>query len=127
VLFAIKQPYAWRTDMTETPDTEDFSFTSRDVTGLIRVLSSMAGELTRGQWGLLVSIFATAAGNVEVGEDKTRGKFSGIKIDGGAITDPRNKKIADLRKQLQKAYMPGKPPGAPLNDMITPPKKKPGP
>ncbi len=113
--------------MTETPDTDDVSFTSRDVTGLIRVLSNMAGELTRGQRGLLLSIFAAAAGNVEVSEDKTRGKFSGIKIDGGGITDPGNKKIADLRRQLQKAYMPGKPPGAPLNDMIVPPKKKPGP
>lgn len=109
--------------MTETPDTSDISFSHRDVEGLITALSKMAGQgqLTRGQWGLLLSIFAAAAGDVEVGEDKTKGTFSGVKIDGGAITYPRNKDVKELRNQLRRAHMPAKRPGAPLQSMIVPP------
>ena len=107
-------------------ETKDFPITNRDVVGLINALSEMAGKLTRGQWGLLLSILAAAAGNVEVGEDTTKGTFSGVKVDGGVITSPRNKNVQELRKQLQKAYMPAKPPGAPLGSMVTPPKKSGG-
>jgi hypothetical protein len=115
--------------MTETSETSDFSFSGRDFEELIRALSNMAGELSKEQWGLLLSIFAAAASNVEVAVSKNerRGKFSGVKIDGGVvITDPKDKGIEELRKQLQKAYVPGNPPGTPpnmsLGDMVTPPK-----
>jgi hypothetical protein len=113
--------------MTETPDTSDISFTKRDVDGLINALAKMAGQLTRGQWGLLLSIFAAAASNVELDEDKTKGTFPGVKIDGGMVTVPRNKTVVDLRKQLRAAHMPARKPGAPLQTMIVPPIPSPPP
>ncbi len=110
--------------MTETPDTGDFSFERTDVEGLIDILSKTAPKLTEGQWGLLVSLFAIAAGNVELDDnDTSKGTFSGVKVDGGAITSPKNKEVEELRRQLQQAHMPAKLPGAPLGDMVTPPKK----
>jgi hypothetical protein len=102
------------------PQTEDFTITNRDVEGLIRVLGEMAEKLTRGEWGLLLSILAAAAGNVEVGEDTTTGKFSGVSVGGEVITEPRNKEVEELLGQLRKAHMPAKPPGGPLLDMVTP-------
>ena len=62
------------------PQTEDFTITNRDVEGLIRVLGEMAEKLTRGEWCLLLSILAAGAVNVEVGEDTTEGKFSGVSV-----------------------------------------------
>lgn len=109
------------------PETEDFLITYGDVEGLIDTLSEIADKLPRGQWGLLLSIFAASPSNLEVGDDKTRGTFSGIKIDGGVITYPRNKKVEELRRQLREAHMPGKSPSGPFKDMIIPPKKKPRP
>jgi hypothetical protein len=108
------------------PETKDFTITNRDVVGLINALSEMAVKLTRGQWGLLLSILAAAAGNVEVGEDNTKGTFSGVgvKVDGGVITYPRNKDVKELRRQLRAAYMPAKEPGAPLAAHIVPPPPK---
>jgi hypothetical protein len=113
--------------MTETRDTTDFRFTSEDVEELIDALSRMvvSDHLPKEQWGLLLSIFAAAAPSVEV-EDETEGKFSGVKVEGGVIEDPKNKEVKELRKQLQKAYMPAKEPGAPLGDMVSPPKTGPG-
>jgi hypothetical protein len=109
--------------MTETPDTGDYSFERTDVEGLIDVLSKTAPKLTEGQWGLLVSLFAIAAGNVKVDDnDTSKGMFPGVKVDGGMITAPKNKEVDELRRQLQKAHMPARPPGAPLGDMVTPPK-----
>jgi hypothetical protein len=105
---------------------KDFPITNRDVVGLINALSEMSVKLTRGQWGLLLSILAASAGNVEVGEDKTKGTFPGVRVDGGVITDPRNKTVQELREQLQKAHMPAKQPGAPLGSMVSPPKTGPG-
>jgi hypothetical protein len=112
--------------MTETPDTADFSFTHRDVDGLIGALSRMAVRLPKGEWGLLLSIFAAAAPNVDIGEDKTKGTFSGVKVVGGVIEDPKDKRVEALREQLQNAHMPAKPPGAPLGDMVSPPQTPPG-
>jgi hypothetical protein len=112
--------------MTETPDTADFSFTNRDVEGLIDALSRMAVKLPKEEWGLLLSIFAAAAVTLEVGEDGTEGRFSEVKVVGGVIEDPKDKRVVALREQLQKAHMPAKPPGAPLGDMISPPKTSPG-
>ena len=40
----------------------------------------MAEKLTRGEWCLLLSILAAGAVNVEVGEDTTEGKFSGVSV-----------------------------------------------
>ena len=108
------------------PEKQDFPITNRDVVGLINALSKMAGNLTKGQWGLLLSILAAAAGNVEVSENKTMGKFSGVQVDGGVVTSPRNKDVKELREQLQKAHMPAKQPGAPLGSMVSPPKTGPG-
>jgi hypothetical protein len=108
--------------MTETPDTGDFSFERTDVEGLITVLSKTAPELTKGQWGLLVSLFALAAGNVKVDDnDTSKGTFPGVKVDGEAISAAKNKEVDELRKQLRNAHMPGREPGAPLGDMIVPP------
>ena len=112
--------------MTETPDTVNFSFTNRDVDGLIGALSRMAVKLPKGEWGLLLSIFAAAAPNVDIGEDNTKGTFSGVKVVGGVIEDPKDKRVEALRKQLQNAHMPAKPPGAPLGDMVSPPQTPPG-
>ena len=70
------------------PEKQDFPITNRDVVGLIDALSKMAGKLTRGQWGLLLSILAAAAGNVKVSESKTEGTFSGVQVDGGVVTLP---------------------------------------
>lgn len=112
--------------MTEKPETVDFSFNKQDAMGLIDVLSGVAGKLTRRQWGLLLSIFAAAADHVEVSpkETRTRGKISGVKVDGGVITDPRNREVEELRKQLLKAYMPARPRHGGFGDMVSPPKKK---
>jgi hypothetical protein len=112
--------------MTETPDTANFSFTYRDVDGLIGALSRMAVRLPKGEWGLLLSIFAAAAGNVDIGEDKTKGTFSGVKVVGGVIEDPKDKRVEALREQLQNAHMPAKAPGAPLGFMVSPPQTPPG-
>jgi len=112
--------------MTEIPDTANFSFTNRDVEGLIDALSRMAVKLPKGEWGLLLSVFAAAAGNVDIGEDKTKGTFSGVKVAGGVIEDPKDKGVKALREQLQRAHMPAKPPSAPLGDMVSPPKTSPG-
>jgi hypothetical protein len=105
-------------------ETEDFTITNRDVEGLTRVLGQIADKLTKGEWGLLLSILAAAAGNVEVGEDTTKGTFSGVSVEGGVITEPRNKEIEELLEQLRKARMPAKPPGQTLGFMVTPPKNK---
>ena len=109
--------------MTETPDTADFQFTSEDVDELTDALSRMvvSDHLPKEQWGLLLAIFAAAARSVQV-EDETEGKFSGVKVDGGVIEDPKNKGVKELRAQLRKAYVPGGPPEKPLRDMIQPPK-----
>ena len=114
--------------MTETPDTADFRFNREDFEELIDAVSRMAvsNHLPKEQWGLLLSIFAAAAGHVEVSGDETEGTFSGIKVDGGVITDPGNKTVRELREQLQKAHMPAKRPGAPLGSMVSPPKTGPG-
>jgi hypothetical protein len=109
--------------MTEAPETSDISFSRRDIDGLTDALSKIAGQLTRRQWSLLVSIFAAAAGNLEIDDDDTsKGTFSGVKIDGNPITGPRQKDVKELRDQLRKAHMPAKPPGKPLGFMVTPPK-----
>jgi hypothetical protein len=102
--------------------TKSFPVTNSDVEGLIDALSKMARKLPPEQWGLLLSILAAAGGTVEVGARKTRGKFSGIKVEGGVITDPTDRKVIELRNQLRKAHMPGTSAGAPLGDMIIPPK-----
>lgn len=109
--------------MTEAPETSDISFTRRDIDGLTDALSKMAGQLTRRQWSLLLSIFAAAAGNLEIDDDDTsKGTFSGVRIDGNPITGPRQKDVKELRNQLRQAHMPAKPPGKPLGFMVTPPK-----
>ena len=109
--------------MTETPDTPtDLQFTSKDFDGLVNTLSEIAGTLTKGQWGLLLSIFAAAAGHVEVSPAKTKGKFSGVKVkDGKVIENPKGKEVEVLREQLRKAYMPGRPPSS-IGFMVSPPK-----
>ena len=109
------------TETPETPDTVDFSFTNGDVEGLIDTLSKMAVRLPKGEWGLLLSIFAAAAGTVDIGEDKTKGTFSGVEVPGGVIEDPKDKRVEALREQLQNAHMSAKPPGAPLGFMVSPP------
>ncbi len=110
--------------MTEMPEMKNFPFTNRDIEGLIDALSKMAvdAHLPKGQWGLLLAIFAAAANHVEISANKTQGKFSGIKVDGGVIDDPKDKGVEELRKQLQNAYMPGRPPTS-IVSMVTPPKK----
>jgi hypothetical protein len=113
--------------MTETPSATDFQFTYEDFEGLIDALSKMAIGLPKGQWGLLLSIFAAAAGHVEVSEAKPEGKFSGVRVkDGKVIEDPRGKEVRALREQLQKAYMPGRPPNS-IGFMVSPPKSPPQP
>jgi len=112
--------------MTETSDTADFSFTHRDVYGLIDALSKMAVKLPKAEWGLLLSIFAAAAPNVDIGEDDTMGTFSGVKVAGGVIEDPKDQEVEALRKQLKNARMPAKAPGASLGDMVSPPQTPPG-
>jgi hypothetical protein len=113
--------------MTETPDAANFPFTGRDVDGLIDALSKMARHLPKEQWGLLLSIFAAAADNVEVDEEK-KGRFSGVTVDGGVIEDPEHKGVEALRKQLEEAYMPANAPhGGPLRAMVSPPKGPPPP
>ncbi len=106
------------------PPTEDFKITNRDVEGLIRVLGQIADKLTKGEWGLLLSILAAAANSVEVGADTTTGTFSGVSVEGKVITEPRNKQIEELLEQLRNAHMPAKQPGKTLGFMVTPPKHK---
>jgi hypothetical protein len=101
---------------------KSFPVTNSDVEGLIDALSKMARKLPPEQWGLLLSILAAAGGTVEVGARKTRGKFSGIKVEGGVITDPADRKVEELRNQLRNAHMPGTSAGAPLGSMIVPTK-----
>jgi hypothetical protein len=103
-------------------DAEDFTITSRDVEGLIRILGAIADKLTRGEWGLLVSMFAAAPPHVVVdGKDTTKGTFAGVQTQGGVITEPRNKEVEDLLEQLRNARMSGEPPGQRFGDMVTPP------
>jgi hypothetical protein len=108
--------------MTEPRDTADFLFGKEDAERLIDALSKMAhrDHLPKRQWGLLLSIFAAAAGHVEVSGDETEGTFSGIKVDGGVIEDPEGENVEALREQLQKAYMPGPPPTS-IVSMVSPP------
>jgi hypothetical protein len=107
-------------------DTSDFRFSPTALDRLIDRLAKMAKEeeVSKEQWSLLVSIFAAAPSSVEVEArgNERRGKFSGVKTE-GVITDPKDKEVTveDLRKQLRKAYMPAKEPGAPLGDHIVPP------
>lgn len=105
------------------PGTKAFEITSKDVEGLITNLGAIAGKLTRGEWGLLLSIFAAAASNVKVDKkETTKGTFSGVATHGVMITDPKRKDIEKLLNQLRKAHMPGnKGTGAPLLDMVLPP------
>ena len=107
--------------MTQKHDRTDFAFTSNVFDKLTDALSKMAhDDLTVEEWSLLVSIFAASAGRLEV-ENKT-GRFSGVKVDGEKLGDPKGKGIEVLRKQLETARMPANPPGTPLKDMISPPK-----
>jgi hypothetical protein len=103
-------------------DTDDFPFTRRDAEGLIDNLSEIVVKLPKAQWGLLLAIFAAAAGHVEVSADKTEGKFSGVKVDGGVISDSKGRDAEELRKQLRETYMPGSAPTS-IVSMVTPPKK----
>ena len=113
--------------MTETPGTDDIRFTNEDFDGLINALSGMAVRLPKGQWGLLLAIFAAAAGHVEVSEAKPEGVFSGVKVkDGKVIKDPEGKGVEALREQLQKAYMACKPPDS-IGFMVSPPRTPPPP
>ena len=113
--------------MTEASDPADVPFTEEDFEKRIDALSKMAHRLTKGQWGILLSIFAAAAGNVNVDQDGTGWSFSGIEVDGGVIEDPRHKEVETLRRQLLKARMPAKPPGNSFGDMVSPPKAPPVP
>jgi hypothetical protein len=108
-------------------EAENFTITSTDVEGLIRVLGAIAGKLTKGEWGLLLSILAGAGRNVEPGKDPTEGVFSGVCVDDEVITEPRNKAVDDLLIQLRNAHMPNKQPSQRFGDMITPPNPKPKP
>jgi hypothetical protein len=108
--------------MTQPSDTADFRFTGKDVDKLTKALSEIAHLMSKEEWGLLLSIFAAAADNVELDKNK-EGMFPGVTVDGGVIEDPKDKGVEALRKQLEKAYMPAnKPRGGPLRDMVSPPK-----
>jgi hypothetical protein len=113
--------------MTEASDAPEFRFTREDFDELTDAVSRMAvsDHLPKGQWGLLLSIFAAAARSVEV-ENETEGKFPGVKVD-GVIEDPRNKEVKALREQLRGAHMPGNDPSGPLGAMVQPPKTPPDP
>jgi hypothetical protein len=104
--------------------TEVFTITNRDVEGLIRVLGQIAEKLTKGEWGLLLSILAAAANDVKVGKDTTNGTFPEVCVEGKVITEPRNQEIEVLLEQLRSARMPAKAPGQSLGSMVTPPKHK---
>ena len=109
--------------MTETPGTNSFQFTRRDVEELTLALSEMAvrSHLPKEQWGLLLSIFAAAADHVEVGEGDTEGTFSEVGVQGGGvIEDPEGEDVETLRNQLRNAYMPARPPHRPFGDMVSP-------
>ena len=103
---------------------KSFPVTNSDVEGLIDALSKMARKLPPEQWGLLLSILAAAGGTVEVGARKTRGKFSGIKVEGGR--DHQTPQIGRLKnsaissgKPTCTGYVGGR---APLGAMIVPTK-----
>jgi hypothetical protein len=124
----IGNPYSWRINMTEETGTTAFEFNSGDIEGLIAALGDMAGKLSEGEWGLLLSVFAVASDHVDRSEDGRTGTFSGVGVkDGSVIKDPSDRKVGELRKQLQKAYMPGGSQGAPLRDMVSPPFPSPPP
>lgn len=111
--------------MAEKHDRTDFAFTSKVFDGLIEALCKMADDgLPEEEWSLLLSVFAAAAGKLEV-ENETEGRFSGVMVDGGKIGNPTGKGIEVLRGQLQTARMPAYPPGMPPRDMVSPPKKGP--
>jgi hypothetical protein len=107
--------------MSETPD---ILFTRSDVLTLTQKLGKFAAEnpLTKGEWGLLLAVFAAAANHAEIGKDRSEGKFSGVKAKGDVPTvdDPAGKTPAELREQLRRAYIPGRAPVPPL-DIVTPP------
>jgi len=106
-------------------DTNDFSFTSGDVKELTNALCEIAVNLPKEQWGLLLSIFAAAAGGFEISQNRKQGTFSGVKVrvDDGVIDDPEGKTADELCAQLRGAYMPGRPATRRVDHvgMITPP------
>ena len=120
-----KATYAWGAEMT---DTNDFSFTSGDLEKLLEELSKIAVKLPKGQWGLLLSIFAAAAGGFKISQNQAgekEGTFSGVKVNDGVINDPQGKNSRELSDQLRGAYIPGRVPfhrGDNMGiGMITPP------
>ena len=74
---------------------QDLLFTRDDILTLTEKLGEFAVEknLNKGEWGLLLAVFAAAANHVEVGDDTSQGKFSGVKAKGKAptVNDPEKR------------------------------------
>jgi hypothetical protein len=113
--------------MTEAPRPVGFEFTGDDFEELIDAVSRMAvsDHLPKEQWGLLLAIFAAAAGSV-VQVNKTKGRLPPVDVYGGVIKDTKDEEVVALRRQLREAHMPAaKPPGQSFGDMVSPQKPPP--
>jgi hypothetical protein len=101
----------------------DLEFSWREFKELTDKVSTVAHELSKSQWSLLLAIFAAAADRAESGPDKTTGTLPAVEISDHPtkIEAPRDHSSADLLDQLLHAYMPGPPPSIPWDIKITPP------
>lgn len=101
----------------------EFSYTRDDIDELTHRLAQCATELSKQQWDLMLAIFAAAADRVDIGTDTSRGTLPGaqVNVSEGTIENPEEATVKQLREQLRKAHIPGKPP---THNMcrITPPK-----
>ena len=86
----------------------DLEFNLDEVTSLARKLSAVQQDLTGGEYGLLLAIFAAAAARAEVtNADTGTSTLPLAEIFGQAATGAPNVTLGDLQHQLLNAYIPG--------------------
>jgi hypothetical protein len=101
----------------------NLEFSWKEFKELTDKLSTVAPELSKSQWALLLAIFATAADRAESGPGKMTGTLPAVEVSDHPtkIEAPRGHSSVDLCDQLLHAYIPGSPPSIPWGIKITPP------
>ena len=117
----------------------EVKFTLQDVEDLTRKVSTLAPDLTANEHALLLAIFAAAADRIEVSATG-QGTLPAAAVQGEQL-GAEQLTVADFRRQLLNAYIPGEgpteggfralitamPPGPPFTPPPRPPRRQPKP
>lgn len=101
-------------------ETSNVPFDRADVDGLTDQIGRFASHLTPEEWRLLLAIFYSASSHFdEVSVTPPQAPEKGKR-------PPEGLTVTQLRRELRKAYQPGKTPPPGNNFQVTPPAVNPG-